>query len=164
MEEYHTVFTDTVDIEFPGSVERSRNSLFQHALVTLDAVSFVGIKDVKTWAPFVSAASALRLSGSTSLSRWILPEDLYSTAQMRTFRTDACVLIAFYFETADLLTAQARLRTIRNAMAHCSGRDQWKNCIVEDHFVTVRFCRYLEERGYPPSPADESSCRGDRRS
>ena len=69
----------------------------------------------------------------------ILPEDLYSTAQMRTFRTDACVLIAFYFETADLLTAQARLRTIRNAMAHCSGWDQWKNCIVEDHFVTVRF-------------------------
>jgi uncharacterized protein (DUF433 family) len=58
---------------------------------------------------------------------------------MRTFRTDACVLIAFYFETADLLTAQARLRTIRSAMAHCSGWDQWKNCIVGDHFVTVRF-------------------------
>ena len=35
----------------------------------------------------------------------ILPEDLYSTAQMRTFRTEACVLIAFYFETADSLTA-----------------------------------------------------------
>lgn len=69
----------------------------------------------------------------------ILPEDLYSTSQMRTFRTDACVLIAFYFETADLLTAQARLRTIRNARAHCSGWEQWENCIVEDHFVTVRF-------------------------
>jgi uncharacterized protein (DUF433 family) len=69
----------------------------------------------------------------------ILPEDLYSTSQMRTFRTDACVLIAFYFETADQLTAQARLRTIRNALAHCSGWAQWENCIVEDHFVTVRF-------------------------
>jgi hypothetical protein len=29
----------------------------------------------------------------------ILPDDLYSTTQMRRFRTDACVLIAFYFET-----------------------------------------------------------------
>ncbi len=32
----------------------------------------------------------------------ILPGDLYSTTQMRTFRTEASVLIAFYFETADL--------------------------------------------------------------
>lgn len=69
----------------------------------------------------------------------ILPEDLYSTAQMRTFRTDACILIAFYFETAESLTAQARLRTIRNALAHCGGWDQWKDCIVEDHSITVRF-------------------------
>ena len=69
----------------------------------------------------------------------ILPEDLYSTTQMRTFRTDACVLIAFYFETAEQLTAPARLRTIRNAMAHCSSWAQWENCIVEDHLVTVRF-------------------------
>jgi gamma-glutamylcysteine synthetase len=29
----------------------------------------------------------------------ILPEDLYSTSQMRTFRTEASVLIAFYFES-----------------------------------------------------------------
>jgi uncharacterized protein (DUF433 family) len=69
----------------------------------------------------------------------ILPEDLYSTAQMRTFRTAACILIAFYFETADSLTAQARLRTIRNAMAHCGSWNQWRDCIVEDHSITVRF-------------------------
>ena len=69
----------------------------------------------------------------------ILPEDLYSTAQMRTFRTDACILIAFYFETAELLTAQARLRTIRNAMAHCGSWREWENCIVEDRSITVRF-------------------------
>jgi hypothetical protein len=48
----------------------------------------------------------------------ILPDDLYSTSPMRTFRTDACLLIAFYFETADWLTASARLQTIRNAVAH----------------------------------------------
>jgi uncharacterized protein (DUF433 family) len=69
----------------------------------------------------------------------ILPEDLYSTTQMRTFRTEACVLIAFYFETADSLTAQARLRTIRNAMQHCSTWEQWRNCRIEDHSLTVHF-------------------------
>ena len=69
----------------------------------------------------------------------ILPEDLYSTAQMRTFRTDACVLIAFYFETAEQLTAQARNRAIRNALTHCSGWDAWKNCIFEENSVTVHF-------------------------
>jgi uncharacterized protein (DUF433 family) len=69
----------------------------------------------------------------------ILPEDLYSTTQMRTFRTEACVLIAFYFETADSLTAQARLRTIRNAMEHCSTWEQWRTCHVEDRSLTVRF-------------------------
>jgi uncharacterized protein (DUF433 family) len=69
----------------------------------------------------------------------ILPETLYSTAQLRTFRTDACILIAFYFETAEWLTAQARLRTIRDAMAHCGSWEQWKDCIVEDSFITIRF-------------------------
>jgi uncharacterized protein (DUF433 family) len=69
----------------------------------------------------------------------ILPDDLYSTTQMRTFRTDACILIAFYFETAELLTAQARLRTIRNAMAHCGSWRDWENCVIEDHAITVHF-------------------------
>jgi uncharacterized protein (DUF433 family) len=69
----------------------------------------------------------------------ILPEDLYSTDQMRTFRTDACVLIAFYFETADWLTAQARLRTIRDAITHCSSWEEWRNCTIEDRGVTVHF-------------------------
>ena len=58
---------------------------------------------------------------------------------MRTFRTEACVLIAFYFETADSLTAQARLRTIRNAMEHCSTWEQWRTCHIEDHSLTVHF-------------------------
>ena len=42
----------------------------------------------------------------------ILPEDLYYTTPIRTFRSDACLLIAFYFETANWLTANARLETI----------------------------------------------------
>jgi uncharacterized protein (DUF433 family) len=79
----------------------------------------------------------------------ILPESLYSTAQMRTFRTDACILIAFYFETAEWLTAQARLRTIRDAIAHCSSWEQWKDCTVEESFMTIRFLEIwkgVEER------------------
>ncbi len=88
----------------------------------------------------------------------ILPEDLYSTAQMRTFRTDACILIAFYFETADSLTAPARLRTIRNAMAHCGSWDQWRDCIVEDHSITVHFSgiwKGVEERLHQLKKAHE---------
>ena len=77
----------------------------------------------------------------------ILPEDLYSTTQMRTFRTEACVLIAFYFETADSLTAQARLRTIRNAIAHCPSWEQWRTCHIEYPSLTVHFGGYLEGRG-----------------
>lgn len=75
----------------------------------------------------------------------ILPEDLYSTSPIRTFRTDACLLIAFYFETADWLTATARLETIRNARAHCSTWDEWKDCTVGDHFLTIRFSDLWKE-------------------
>ena len=69
----------------------------------------------------------------------ILPEDFYTTALARTFRTDACLLIAFYFQTADLLTAGARLKTIRDAMAHCTTWSQWEDCTVVDHSVTIHF-------------------------
>jgi hypothetical protein len=46
----------------------------------------------------------------------ILPDDWYSTSPTRTVRRDAYLLISFYFETADWLTARARLQTIRNAV------------------------------------------------
>jgi len=69
----------------------------------------------------------------------ILPENLYSTELMRTFRTDACVLIAFYFEAANSLTASARISAIRNAMAHCSSWEQLRECKVEDRSVTIAF-------------------------
>jgi len=69
----------------------------------------------------------------------ILPDDWYSTSPTRTVRKDACLLISFYFETADWLTASARLQTIRNAVAHGHTWDQWKNYAVDDHFLTVRF-------------------------
>jgi uncharacterized protein (DUF433 family) len=69
----------------------------------------------------------------------ILPDDWYSTSPTRTVRTDACLLISFYFETADLLTAGARLQTIRNAVVHGHTWEQWKNYSSEGQFLTVRF-------------------------
>jgi uncharacterized protein (DUF433 family) len=69
----------------------------------------------------------------------ILPEDLYSTSPTRSFRTDAALLIAFYFETADWLTTNARLETIRNARAHCSTWEEWKDWTIGDHYLTIRF-------------------------
>jgi uncharacterized protein (DUF433 family) len=69
----------------------------------------------------------------------ILPEDLYSTSPTRSFRTDAALLIAFYFETADWLTTNARLETIRNARAHCSTWEEWRDCTIRDHYLTIRF-------------------------
>lgn len=69
----------------------------------------------------------------------ILPEDLYSTSPTRSFRTDAALLIAFYIETADWLTTTARLEAIRNARAHCLTWDEWKDCTVGDHYLTICF-------------------------
>jgi uncharacterized protein (DUF433 family) len=73
----------------------------------------------------------------------ILPDDYYSTSPTRTVRADACLLIAFYFETADWLTAGARVKTIRGAVAHRQAHRhtwaQWKHYAVDEHFLTVRF-------------------------
>jgi uncharacterized protein (DUF433 family) len=69
----------------------------------------------------------------------ILPENWYSTTPVRTFRTDACLFIAFYYETADWLTAAARLQTIRNAAGHRSTWREWKDFVVRDHFLTLNF-------------------------
>lgn len=43
------------------------------------------------------------------VDRKILPDELFSTSESRTFRREACVFIAFYFETADSLTSAARM-------------------------------------------------------
>jgi uncharacterized protein (DUF433 family) len=69
----------------------------------------------------------------------ILPEGWYCTSPVRSFRADACLFIAFYYETSGWLTASARLETIRNAAVHRSSWEQWKDYVVADHFLTVRF-------------------------
>lgn len=75
----------------------------------------------------------------------ILPEDLYSTSPTRSFRTDAALLIAFYFETADSLTTNARLEAIRNAKMRCSSWSEWKDCTVGDQYLTIRFSDLWKE-------------------
>ena len=69
----------------------------------------------------------------------ILPDSLYSSEKMRRFRTDACLLIAFYFSTADRLTADARLRMIRNKLVHSPTWDGWQHWSIEDDFLTIHF-------------------------
>ena len=76
---------------------------------------------------------------SRTIDEKILPSGLYSAKGTRTFRRDACVLIAFYFETANSLTAPARLRVIRNAVAHCPTWEDLRECAVAEGPVTVQF-------------------------
>lgn len=69
----------------------------------------------------------------------ILPEDSYSAAGARTFRADACLWIAFYRSTADRLTADARLRMMRNKGMHSPNWEGWRHWSIQDDLLTVRF-------------------------
>jgi uncharacterized protein (DUF433 family) len=67
----------------------------------------------------------------------ILPESFYDIREARSFTSDACVFIAFYFEAADRLTSEERQRAIALASWHSSGRKSTK--IVHDGFLTIDF-------------------------
>jgi len=83
----------------------------------------------------------------------ILPDDWYSTSPTRTVRTDACLLISFYFETADWLTASARLQTIRNAVAHGHTWGAVEELRRRRSLSDGPLCLSLEERGRPIAEA-----------
>jgi uncharacterized protein (DUF433 family) len=70
----------------------------------------------------------------------ILPEGLYDVRGARSFRSDACVFIAFYFEAADRLTSEERQRAIALASGHSSGKKATK--IVHDGFLTIDFAPF----------------------
>jgi uncharacterized protein (DUF433 family) len=70
----------------------------------------------------------------------ILPESFYDGGQARSFRSDACVFIAFYFETADRLTSEERQRAIALASRNSSGKKSTK--IVHDGFLTIDFAPF----------------------
>jgi len=66
------------------------------------------------------------------IDRKILPKKLYSVSESRTVRKDACVWIAFYFETAEWLTAAARLKAIRDGLVHNHSWLELRDCRVEE--------------------------------
>lgn len=70
----------------------------------------------------------------------ILPEDLYDIRGARSFRSDACVFIAFYFEAADRLTSEERQRAIAMASRHSPGPKSTR--IVQDGFLTIDFASF----------------------
>jgi uncharacterized protein (DUF433 family) len=64
----------------------------------------------------------------------ILPESFYSTDQTRSFTSQACVFISFYFRAADRLTSEERQRTIRIASEPQGSSGSRR---VQDAFLTI---------------------------
>lgn len=64
----------------------------------------------------------------------ILPESFYSTDKTRSFTSQACVFISFYFRAADRLTSEERQRTIRIA-SEPQGSSRTR--LVKDAFLTI---------------------------
>ncbi len=67
-----------------------------------------------------------------AIDRKILPTKLYRTSESRTVRKDACLWIAFYFETADSLTSSARVKAIQDGFGRCKSWPELRNCRVEE--------------------------------
>lgn len=71
----------------------------------------------------------------------ILPQDCYAGGKrVRRFKADACTLIAFYFQAANYLTSEERVRMI--AMAYKHSRESLRNMrttpwIVRDGFLSI---------------------------
>jgi uncharacterized protein (DUF433 family) len=66
------------------------------------------------------------------IDKRILPKMLYKASQNRTVRKDACLWIAFYFETEDVLTSGARVKAMRNALAHNHSWTELRQCKFEE--------------------------------
>jgi uncharacterized protein (DUF433 family) len=66
------------------------------------------------------------------IDRKILPGGLYSTTDIRTVRKEACLFIAFYYETAAWLTSTARLKAIRDSLVHDHSWLELKECKIEE--------------------------------
>lgn len=74
----------------------------------------------------------------------ILPENLYTATQTRTFKSEACALISFYFRAANRLTSEERQRTITRA-SESNPEPQ----TIRDEFLTIdltSFHKEVEER------------------
>jgi len=72
----------------------------------------------------------------------ILPSRYYRRDNGRSVRADACALIAFYAETANLLTAEMRKEMIKSLIdlqKHGGKRDPEADMSIRDGVVTVDF-------------------------
>ena len=71
----------------------------------------------------------------------ILPDSFFVTQDARSFKSQACVFISFYFGAADRLTSEERQRTI--AIAIRNSRDWTASTkIVKDGFLSVDFAPF----------------------
>ncbi len=66
------------------------------------------------------------------IDKRILPKRLYKTSKNRTVRKDACLWIAFYFETEEVLTSAARVKAMRGALAHNHSWTELRQCKFEE--------------------------------
>jgi uncharacterized protein (DUF433 family) len=66
----------------------------------------------------------------------ILPDSFYNVTQTRSFKSQACVYISFYFRAADRFTAEERQRTIARASKTPDAK------AVRDDFLTVDFALF----------------------
>lgn len=81
-----------------------------------------------------------------AIDRKILPSTLYGTTEMRTVRRDACLWIAFWFETADLLTSAARQKVISEGASRCPSWIELRTCkLKESRAIEVGFQSLWDE-------------------
>lgn len=73
----------------------------------------------------------------------ILPESFYNAAQARSFTSQACVFISFYFRAANRLTSEERLRAIQLATGQPIGNRSKK--VVQDAFLTIDLAPFWED-------------------
>ena len=85
----------------------------------------------------------------------ILPDEMYVVAGDRTrrFFVDSCVLIAFYFKTANQLTAEERIKTIADASTRLpsilikegsrrgASRSKW---VITEDFLTIDLAPFVK--------------------
>ena len=73
----------------------------------------------------------------------LLPDSFYGPLQPRSFKSQACVFICFYFQAANRLTPEERQRTI--ALASQPSFD-WKAAknLVRDEFLTIDFAPFRQ--------------------
>lgn len=73
----------------------------------------------------------------------ILPESFYDTQDARSFKSHACVFIAFYFGAADRLTSEERQRAITLASRNSSDVKS-RTRTIQDEFLTIDLAPFWE--------------------